>query len=389
MHRAYKVRLYPNKTQELLMQKTLDASRHVYNHYLEKRKNHYLEGNGDLKYVAMARDLTHFRKTDSVLAGVQSEPVQQALRRLDKSYNAFFRGTSRFPKFKSRFAPHQSFQKHQCWQVLGNKIRIQSDLDVKFRGFIDTKATLGTLVVAKESTSKWYATITAEVPHKPTTTFTEPVGIDVGIETLAVTSEGKKYKNIRPQESLQHKLTQAQRTLSRRKRGSKRRAKAKEAVARVYAKIRNKRENHIHHISREIVNGNPTHIAMEDLNVAGMVQNRRLARVIADASMRELTRQIEYKQTWNGGTFEKIGRFFPSSKTCHGCGFIVDSLPLSERKWTCPQCGVEHDRDINAAKVILAQSLAYSERGEKGRVSVRRESPSSLKRGQAKGLIRK
>lgn len=384
MHRAYKVRLYPNKTQELLLQKTLDASRYVYNHYLEKRKNHYLEGNGTLKYAVMARDLTQLRKTDSALVGVQAVPIQQALRRLDKSYNAFFRGTSRFPKFKSRFSHRESFQKFRDWRMVANKIQIQSDLVVKYRGFIDETAILGGLIVIKESTGKWYATVFADVSVEPTKTFTEPIGIDVGIETLAVTSDGKKYKNVRPQESLQNKLTHAQRTLARRKKGSNRRAKAKEAVARVYAKIRNKRENHIHHISREIVNGNPSHIAMEDLNVAGMGQDRKLARVIADASMRELTRQIEYKQKWNGGTFEKIGRFFPSSKTCHCCGFIVDSLPLSERKWTCPQCGVEHDRDINASKVILVQSLAYSERGEKGRVSARRESPSSLKRGQAK-----
>ena len=363
--RAYKVRLYPTKDQEVRLEAILRACRWVYNHYLEERKNHYLEHKKTLPYAAMSRDLTQLRKKEELLKDIQTVPIQQSLRRLDSAYNSFFRKQNKFPRFKSRFDNHQSFQKPKDWRVVGNRIQIQKDLNVKFRGNMNEKADLGTLFVSRDSTGKWFASVVAQIKVKTPKKYTAPIGIDVGLETLATLSTGKKFPNIRAQEKLQAKLTKAQRELARKQRGSNRRIKAKVRIARVYEKIRNIRTNHVHNITAEIVKKNPSVIAIEDLNVSNMMKDRRVSRSLGDASLKEVLRQIEYKQKWNGGKVVKIDRYFPSSKTCSKCGFIVDELPLSKRSWKCEKCATIHDRDINAAKVILAQSSAYGERGTK------------------------
>lgn len=383
VNKSYKVRLYPNKRQEQMLVSIVGSCRYVWNHFLEQRKNYYLENKKNLPYAVMARDLTKFRKSTDWLSTVQSEPLQQSLRRLDKAYNSFFRKQNQFPRFKSKKDSKQSFQKHQDWRVLGQKIQIQKDLIVKFRGEISDKADLGTIVVSKHSTGKWFATITAKVEMKTPKKYTKPIGIDVGLETLATLSTGKKYKNIQPQKTLQGRLTSLSRSLARKVIGSNRRERARIEVAKIYEKIRNIRQNHIHQITHNIVSKNHATIAVEDLNVSGMMRNRHLARSLADASMRELLRQVQYKQEWRGGKFIKIDRFFPSSKTCSSCNFVVDKLPLSVRSWKCPKCSKRHDRDFNAAKVILAQGLAHSPRGESEKVAVRRGLPVSLKRNYA------
>lgn len=370
------MKLYPNKGQEAQLQAIIDGSRFVYNHFLEQRKNHYLEHKKTISYAVMARELTKLRYQVGFLKPLQTEPLQQSLRRLDKAYNSFFRKTAKFPKFKSRFDARQSFQKHQAWRVVGNRIQIQKDLQVKYRGQIDDTATLGTLVILKES-GKWYATTTAKVEYEIPKKYGKPVGIDVGLETLATLSTGQKFANIQPQKTLQSKLTRAQRVLARKKKGSKRRQLAKVAVNKIYAKIRHKRENHIHQVSSSILKDSPSLVAVEDLNVAGMMKNRHLSRALGDASLRILLKQLKYKQEWRGGTYAEIGRFFPSSKTCHKCGCIADKMPLSVRKWKCQNCGTLHDRDINAAKVILAQASVQDARG--GKVRPSRHSPVKRK----------
>ena len=380
IQRAYKLRLYPNKEQEQKLLQILGACRFIYNYYLEQRKNYYFENKKTLPYAVMSRDLTKLRYKTDWLSQVQALPIQQSLRRLDTAYNRFFRKQSKFPRFKSKKDIRQSFQKNKDWRLKENKVQIQQDITIRYRGMIDPKAKLGTLVVSRHASGKWFATITAEVVVKQPKRYTKPIGIDVGIETLATLSTGKKYDNLRPQETLQRKLTLAQRSLTRKKKGSNRREKARKKVAHVYEKICNVRENYLHNVSYDITRKNHAVIAVEDLNVAGMMKSSNLARVLVDASMRELLRQLEYKQEWRGGEFVKIDRFFPSSKCCSKCNWVIASLPLHIRKWECEKCGAQHDRDINAAKVILKQSLAHSERGESERVSPRRESPLSVKR---------
>lgn len=374
INRAYKIRLYPNKEQEQKMLKILGCCRFIYNYYLDKRIQHYAETKKSLSYAELARDLTKFRYTINWLSDTQAEPLQQSLRRLETSYKRFFTKVSKFPKFKSKKDTRQSFQKHADWKIIDNKLQIQKDLIIKFRGNMPKLTKLGTLVVSRHSSGKWFATTTAKIEVKTPETYTKPIGIDVGLETLMTLSTGQKYANIQPQKTLQARLTKAQRDLARKQKGSKRREKARQEVARVHEKIRNIRENHLHQITSKIVSKNHAIIAIENLNVKGMMKNRHLSRSLGDASFGELFRQLKYKQAWKGGKLIEVGRFFPSSKTCSFCEFVVETLPLSVRKWACEKCGTKHDRDINAAKNILAEALKHNERGETKRVSVRRES---------------
>lgn len=355
INKTFKVRLYPNGGQEQKMNALIDGTRFVYNHYLEQRKNHYLENKKTLPYATMARDLTKLRHTTEHLQSLQAEPLQQSLRRLDTAYNRFFRKTSKFPRFKNRFESKQSFQKHQDWSIQEGKIRIQKDLTIKYRGTINENADMGTLIVVRHA-GRWYASITTKTVLVPTKNKTEPIGVDVGVETLATLSTGEKFPNLQAQKSFQKKLSKAQRALAKKQKGSKRREKAKLQLARIYQKIANVRSNHLHNTSNKIVNKNPSLIAVENLSVSRMMKNRVMARSVADTSMGELLRQITYKQEWRGGEIVEIDRYFPSSKTCSKCGFILDELPLSKRKWECPQCKTTHDRDVNAAKVILKQA---------------------------------
>ncbi len=361
IHRAYKVQLYPNKTQEQKLLQTLGACRFVYNYFLASRIGYYQETGKTLSYMQMSRDLTQVRNA-MWLGETQVEPLHQALRRLERTYQNFFRAKKGFPKFKSRKTSKQSFQKHKEWKLSGNKIRIQSDLVVKFRGNINHQAELGTLTVSLVA-GKWYASIIAKVDVKLPKRHTKPAGIDVGLKTLATLSNGKTFANIQPQKSNQKVLTRASRTLNRRQKGSNRYAKARLVLARTHERIGNIRRNHLHQVSSAITAKNHGLIAVEDLNVKGMVKNRKLARAISDAGWSELVRQIEYKQLWKGGEVVKIDCFFPSSRLCSACGFLLETLPLNVRKWKCGGCGVSHDRDINAAKNILKEALAYRVRG--------------------------
>lgn len=376
IQKTYKVRLYPNRTQEQRLLQTLGACRFVYNYFLAARIGYYKENGRTLPYRDMSRDLTKMRSV-MWLGDVQAEPVSQSLRRLDRSYQNYFKHKKGYPKFKSRKDNRQSFQKHADWKVKNDRLIVQADLKLKYRGTIEPDAELGTLTIIYQA-GRWYASMTAKVEVKLSKRHTKPIGIDVGLTTLATLSTGKKFINIQPQKSNQKALTQASRVLARRQIGSNRRAKARLALARVHERIANIRRNHLHQISSAITAKNHGLIAVEDLNVAGMVKNRRLARAISDAGWSEFIRQLEYKQEWRGGEVIKVDRYFPSSKLCSACGFLSETMTLSVRKWKCGGCGTSHDRDVNAAKNILQEALAYRARG----ADVRPSRQLATKRGQ-------
>jgi putative transposase len=360
VRKAYKVRLYPNKHQEDHLLNILGSCRWVYNYYLEKKITYYKQTGKTLSYSEMSRDLTQLRHNTEWLSHNQLAPLGSSLRRLEIAYRRFFSKKSKYPKFKSKKQSKQSFQKAKDWRLIGNKIQIQSDLVVRFRGNVGN-GELRTLTVSRYSTGDWFATILVNEYISIPLEYSKAVGIDIGIATLATLSDGTKFPNIQPQKSLQNKLEKAQRALARKKIGSKRRDKARVEVAKIYQKIKNVRENHLHQVSHAITSKNHALIAVEDLNVKGMLKNRKLSRALVDVSFNEFLRQVKYKQEWCGGQFVKIGRFVPSSKTCSLCGIILKTLPLSVRNWTCESCGTEHDRDINAAKVILKEAVAYTE----------------------------
>ncbi len=353
--KGYKVRLYPNKAQEQEMLKIIGACRYVYNYYLEKRKNHYLENKKILSFAEMSRDLTQLRKNTEWMRQIPIVSLQQSLRCLEAAYGKFFKKQSKFPKFKRKRESMQTFRKTIGWSVRGNKLGICQNIIVRFRGrFPETRD--GMLTVSYDPTGKWYASTTAEVKVETPKEYTAPIGFDLGLKDLLISSNGDKYPILK-----EPSLRKMKQSLSRKKKGSNRYERARLALARRHEQIKNRRINHLHQISHKIVSENQALIVMEDLAVKNMVKNHKLARSISNASWSELVRQIQYKQEWNGGEFIKIDRYFPSSKTCSNCDFIIESLPLSIREWTCPKCGTVLDRDQNAAVNILKQGLRNSQ----------------------------
>lgn len=361
--KAYKLRLYPNKEQEQKLFQTLGACRFVWNYYLNKRKEEYLQSKKTFSYYDCAKDLTKLKKQKDFewLEKTQSAILQQSLRNLEAAYQKFFKKQGNFPKFKSRKAVKQSFRKPQSWKIEGNKIQIEQNLLVRARGtFPPQEANLKSITISYENNGKWFCSIKSEESIKIKVKKGKPVGIDLGLNHLAITSNGKKYNNLKPRKLLQKTIKKLSQDLFRKQKGSNNRQRAKVALARLHLKIKNQRTNHLHQVSHRITSENQALIVCEDLSVKNMQANHSLAGSIADTGWGEFARQIEYKQKWRGGEFKKIDRFFPSSKTCSNCWFILHNLPLSIREWKCPQCGISHDRDINAAKVILQQGLSNS-----------------------------
>jgi putative transposase len=385
VQKAYKVRIYPDKEQEQKLLQTIGACRFIYNYYLTLQINAYFQTGKNLPYAALATDLTKLRNSGQYpwLKEVQAQPLQQSLRVLDVAYNNFYRGRAQTPRFKSKNDGRQSFRKFQDWRFEDGKLWIQSDIIVCFRGRkIPTGVTRKTLTISKTATGKWYASIKVTEDIEVPTEHTTPIGIDLGLTHIAITSDGQKYDNPTVAKKQARSIKLLSQSLARKQKGSNRRQKAKLELARLHEKIANRRMNHLHQVSSAITGKNHTLIAVEGLSVVNMVKNHSLARSIGDVSWSELIRQIEYKQQWRGGQFVKVDRFFPSSKICSQCLHIMQDMPLSVREWHCPACGIRHDRDINAANNILKQ--AEVQLGAESTESKASDSPmvaGSVKRG--------
>lgn len=359
--KGYKVRLYPNKAQEAELFTLLSGCRFVWNYFLEKSLAHYAEHGKTLRYATMSRELTQLRKVAPELVGLHLQPLGQALRRLNTAYLRFFRKIAHLPRFKNDWDNKQSFQKARDWRIVGRKIRVQLSLELKTRGRLPSaKAKLGTLIIKFEA-GKWFAVILTKEEIKTAKRPSMPIGIDVGLKHLAVTSEGKRYDSLKPDYALHGRMKLLKQKLARQVIGSKRREQTRLQMARLYQKIANQRANHLHQSTHRILERNPSLIAIESLNVLGMRKNHKLARSLSDVALAELHRQLRYKQIWRGGKVVEIDRFYPSTKTCSGCGYINESMTLSTRNWTCPSCGIEHDRDVNASRNILRQGMVRAE----------------------------
>ena len=346
--RGNKAKLYPTKSQKEALVAYLGVARFTYNYLLALKADVYRDAGVNIGYAALCREIRWMRQEYPWMLAVSCDIQHQAVRDLDQTYKNFFSKRTSYPKFKKKGMP-MSFRKPKRWKILGNKIRISPGLSVKFRGRFEEG---GMLTVSVDSMGVWWAsTITKKETATPTLKDAV-LGIDLGLNHLAITSDGEKFENLKLVRGLEKRLKTASQALSRRKKGSRRRAKAKLKVAKLHQKVANQRKNHLHHVSRSIVGKNHATIALEDLAVAQMGKARSLAKAIHDASWSELVRQLTYKQDWNGGKTVKIDRFYPSSKTCSACLFVLKELPLSVRDWTCPNCGATHDRDINAAKNI-------------------------------------
>lgn len=358
IQKTYKFRLYPNKEQEKMLANYFGSVRFVYNHFLAKRKEQYEQTRKSSNYYEQAKELTAMKKTEvySWLKEINSQTLQHALRHLETAYVNFFKGRTRFPRFHSK-KHGDSFAVPQHFKVEGNRIFIP-----KFKGGIrfaksqDVQGELRNMTVSVTPGGKYYVCIMAQVEVGDLEKTNLSVGIDLGLKDFVITSNGDRYSSNKFIKKYSKKLATMQKHLSRKKKGSGSWNRLRIKVARLQEKILSCRKDKLHKISIDLIRRYDV-VCCEDLNVKGMVRNRHLAKSVSDASWSTFVTMLEYKAKWYGKTLVRIGRFYPSSKTCHYCGHVKEDLSLSDRYYTCPNCGELIDRDLNAAKNILDEGL--------------------------------
>ena len=361
MFKGYKFKINTTKEQEEFFSKTFGGCRFVWNYILGAKKDAYLFGGIKSNFSETSKGLTDIKKLEGLewLKDLNSQSMQQELRKLDLAYSRFFKKISNFPEFKSK-KNKQSFVIPQGFFYDGRFLEIpklKSKIEVVQHRSFGVNAKIKFLTISKSKSGKYFCSFQVEEEKvvKPLM-LSGQIGIDLGLTDLITFSDGTKIKNPRTAEKKRRKLEYRHRQLSKKNKGSKSRRRAREELAKTYDKISRIKNDFAHKLTSNIIQKNNV-IVMEDLSIVNMMKNHNLARSIQDVSWGEIVRQLEYKANWNNRQFIKIDRFFPSSKTCHIDGFVKNSLDLSERNWQCPKCNTIHDRDVNAAKNILIQGL--------------------------------
>ena len=376
--KSYKYRIYPNREQIEQINKHIGSCRWVYNYALEKTQREY-EAFQSLNWYfpcesfvrkdynkfspkfnrfGIQKDLPKLKKQEETkwLKEVNAQSLQSSLEHLDRAYKKFFKNKNGFPQFKVKHNDKQSYSIQQrgdidfdkCLLIIPKMDPVKINIHREFEGKIKT------ITIKKTSTNKYFASILVETKCElikfKTTKKETTIGIDLGIKDFVVLSTGKKISNPKFSRNVEKRIARLQRNVNRKVKGSKNREKAKLKVAILHEKISNRRNDFLHKLSHKLTHENQVNsIAIEDLNVLGMMKNHKLARSIGDCSWSEFVRQLEYKSNWYGINLIKIGRFEPSSKLCSKCGEINQNLTLADSEWNCKECGQHHDRDINAA----------------------------------------
>ncbi|MFE9323377.1 RNA-guided endonuclease InsQ/TnpB family protein [Nocardia sp. NPDC052278] len=363
--RAYKYRFYPSERQERELVRTFGCVRLVYNKALEARTTAWFTEQRRVNYNETSAMLTAWKKTDGLefLGEVSSVPLQQALRHLQRAFAGFFDKRAKYPRFKSRKKSRSAAEfTRSAFTFRDGELtlaKMAEPLNIVWSRPLPEGAQPSTVTVSRDSAGRWFVSVLTEtvVAHHPPTDSV--VGVDAGITSLLALSTGEKITNPKHLRREQAQLGKAQRALARKANGSCNRDKARRKVARIHARITDRRRDYLHKLSARLVRENQT-IVIEDLNVAGMRRNHSLARAISDASWSELRSMLEYKAAWYGREVIVVDRWFPSSKVCSACGSLHDTMGLDVREWVCRCCGAIHDRDVNAARNILAAGLAVS-----------------------------
>ncbi|GAB3120353.1 RNA-guided endonuclease TnpB family protein [Bordetella tumbae] len=366
--RAYRFRFYPTPEQAITLARTFGCVRVVYNHMLSLRSLAWAERQERLGYHATSATLTALKKLPEYvwLNEVSSVPLQQTLHHLQTAFAGFFAKRTGYPRFKRKDGPQSAEYTASAFKWDGRSLKLAKmaeALPIRWSRQIPKAAKVTTVTVSKDAAGRYFVSLLCDdvVAQKaPTSTC---VGIDLGLSHFAVLSTGEKVDA--PQIFRKHevKLATLQRRLAKKQKGSARRAKAKLKVAKLHAKIADTRRDFLYQLSTRLIHENQV-IAVESLSVSNMQKNRCLAKSIGDAGWAEFLRQLEYKAHWYGREFVRVDRWYPSSKRCHVCGYVLPKLPLSVRHWSCRQCNAGHDRDINAAHNVLAAGLAVLAHGE-------------------------
>lgn len=363
--RAFKFRFYPTDAQAAELSRTFGCVRKVYNLALAARTEAWLRQER-VNYNQTSAMLTAWKKTEELtyLGDVSSVPLQQALRHLQTAFANFFSKRAKYPRFKSRKKSRKSAEyTTSAFRFREGNLtlaKMAEPLDIVWSRSLPEGAAPSTVTVSQDAAGRWYVSLLCEDPSvQPLPATDTAVGIDVGLDHLLTLSTGEKVSNPRHERRDRARMAKAQRRLARKAEGDgANRAKARRKAARVYARIADRRRDHLHKLTTRLVRENQT-IVIEDLAVSNMVKNGSLARAISDAAWSEFRSMLEYKARWYGREVIAIDRWFPSSKLCSACGTMQDSMPLNVREWTC-DCGTTHDRDVNAAKNILAVGLTVS-----------------------------
>ena len=368
-YKAYKLRIYPTDSQRELIEKTFGCTRYIYNNFLAERKNKYEESKTKVHVYEQLKKLTDLKREKEWLREIDSCALQASVYNLDDAFQGFFHDKG-YPKFRAK-GVHESFRTNNTLSTYKNKkyetIRIDFNKriitlpklkKVKFRGYRTTKEMVGKIKSAtiSKDANKYFVSILVEVPFiKYSINPTSIVGLDLGIKDFIVTSNGEKLKNeVKVNEK---RLKGLQKGLARCKPGSKNRYKVKLKIQRLYLKIRNARKHMIYKLANNILKENDI-VAVESLDVKSMYQVHKIAKHLKNIPISEFIRVLKYKSNWLGKKVIEINKYYPSSQCCNRCDYKNEEVKnLSVRKWTCPRCGLIHDRDINASINIMFEGL--------------------------------
>ena len=368
-YKAYKLRIYPTDSQRELIEKTFGCTRYIYNNFLAERKNKYEESKIIVRVYEQLHELTDLKREKEWLREIDSCALQACVYNLDDAFQKFFKGNG-YPKFRAK-GVHESFRtnntlntykdkKYESIRIDFNKriITLPKLKEVKFRGYRTTKEIIGKIKSAtiSKDTNKYFVSVLVEMPFiKYSISPTSIVGLDLGIKNFIVTSNGEKLKNeVKINEK---RLKGLQKWLSRCKPGSKNRYKVKLKIQRLYLKIRNDRKHMIYKLANNILKENDI-VSIETLDVKNMYQVHKIAKHLKNIPISEFIRVLKYKSNWLGKKVIEINKYYPSSQCCNRCDYKNEDVKdLSIRKWTCPECGLIHDRDINASINIMFEGL--------------------------------
>ncbi|GHO76659.1 transposase [Ktedonobacter sp. SOSP1-85] len=377
--RAFKYRVYPTAQQQQILAQTFGCCRFIYNWALRKKTDAYYNEQRRLYYKDLSLLLTELKQQEEThwLNEVSSVPLQQALRHLDKAFLNFFEGRAKYPAFhKKRNTQSATYTANAFTWRKGclTLAKMSEPLDIRWSRPLPDRATPSSVTISKDGAGRYFLSILVEdeIAHLPSNE--QAIGADLGLTSFVVLSTGEVVGNPRFFHKDEKTLAKAQRRHARKKKGSKNRDKARLKVARLHARIADRRRDFLHKLSTRLIRENQT-ICVESLQVKNMVKHPTLSKAISDVGWSTFVSQLEYKADWYGRTLVKIDKWYPSSKRCFACGHLLDALALDVRQWDCPGCGAHHDRDLNAAKNIVAVGLtvlnACGESVRPGRVLAR------------------
>lgn len=368
--RAYRYRVYPTPEQAAVLARTFGSVRFVYNWALRLRTDAYSQRQDRISYAETSAALTALKREPETawLNAVSSVPTQQALRHLDRAFRNFFEGRARYPAFHKKHGPQAAEYTASAfrWDADTKALtlaKMEAPLDIRRSRPLPAGTTPSTVTISRDTAGRYFVSLVVEEEVVRLPPVTAQVGLDLGLQDAVVLDSGEKVGNPKFFTKDAKRLAQAQRRLAKKQSGSKNRAKARLKVARIHARIADRRRDFLHQLSTRIIRENQT-ICVESLRVKVMVKHPTLAKAIHDVGWGEFLRQLAYKAEWYGRTLVAVDTWYPSSKRCYDCGHVLSFLPLEARHWTCPECGMVHDRDVNAAKNVLAAGLAVSAYGE-------------------------